>query len=1446
MEKSMLIWSHYLFQAELLSRDSTRIFIRFDQDFRDFPQLLSKLSHFLGVTLTPEMKKKAEAFYTPELQHHNVSMQNISGQLPTYLKKMVELLLQAKWDNQQQLDHLREDFNNSVKFYLHNQKQLLAEKTGLQQQLDTATKNHAQDLKKIEATNKSQKDNLKLLEASNGKLFASNQRLTQESKSQLEKISSQKQNLLDLSNNNNALQQENLQLDNNLKALTANNKGLLTQLNKLKNDLKGQQDLNEQLKNTCDQLQHKLDKQKKKQKKKIQKLKKQRNSLQQYKVIQQQNTKQLNESIKNLDHKLTQQINKNKNYRIEIAVEKKKLDAANKQIKVLNNEIKDINNSVKRNNKALVIAEQNKVDHIKRISELKNRLLIGELFLNKIFFNQTFSKQISQNFSQPSRLKLVLSKVLSSKDKAQLLNDRNIIIGSSYFSPFYYLTRYQDVWDSGIDPLDHFCLYGWKESRDPNPSFSIKSYLNKYDDVKKSGINPLVHYILHGEKENRETGYSHDLGEYETSSNIETASSIVQAKPPKSNPQISQDQTNNKSSKAEKQAGMIKTVASAVSTEELVSSKPVKTKPKNRNHGEIESFQDGYIKGISTSAESPSTPVIKINNIPCVNLAQHDSTGFVSKTLSSVKNSRIELLSLSEKGILSQHKLSTKNNWNTTDKFADLKRAQEISKNPNAVAITVWEGAHNPIGRAKVLYEILASKRPVVLFAYVFGDFGRDIWGPLKNSDINVVLIPYAQRLSYQSYIQQHGIYFNSIWICKYRLHSFELASMISQPDSACILDIDDNEDAFISSDASTFKPYGIFSKNKADYFLNRTQARSVASQSINNIYAGELVRHARRDYADKTPIKLGFENLTAVFIGTIRPHKNITQLVSAIAKYNKTADLKVKLAIGGDFDPPTLKQSLKTADTIILGSITSENLYQTLAQYDVIITGYPDDNQENHAINSLQISSKIGDGLAIGRPVLTPLSPSVADLEGIDGLFLFNKTGFAQALSAALKHKTPIELPKEFSLDHGYKTFLKLEKQAQEKSLAKNIFGLEPFYSCQHQTTKPQKNIVLIWKQHDAGIYGRRIDHIARYYKQRHPHSKVTIIELISDNDLTRLMKSNIQFDNFSVLINDVLAQKLCKYSIENVEYKLITYADPTGWNSFEAKFKYFLDSQNIYPDNSLMILFPLHHVFNKLIATIKDYRTIVDLVDNQIKWISKADKRIEGLKQYYDLITIADEVVSNSEQNLQYFKKLNFLKDKKPKVIHNWYTIPQSIPFNRDVYKDEINLLYSGNLNDRIDWQLMHQICQKLEKYNGKLHIVGTSIRSSDNMQKLLKNSNCVYHGVVSELHLLRLLQHINFTVVPHIEDSISKFMDPIKLKMYKKLGIKSLTSKLPGLPTNDNMIIVTETATDFLHKMDEMLNDKREHSSNHFKRDDKDVIGDSYIKLIENLFKKTKKEV
>lgn len=86
----------------------------------------------------------------------------------------------------------------------------------------------------------------------------------------------------------------------------------------------------------------------------------------------------------------------------------------------------------------------------------------------------------------------------------------HIIKTSGLFDSRYYLENNRDVLESNVNPLLHFVAFGYKEGRNPCPSFDTVTHAIQYGIPSYSNINPFVHYIslLNSKGENNVPGAS--------------------------------------------------------------------------------------------------------------------------------------------------------------------------------------------------------------------------------------------------------------------------------------------------------------------------------------------------------------------------------------------------------------------------------------------------------------------------------------------------------------------------------------------------------------------------------------------------------------------------------------------------------------------------------------------------------------------------------------------------------------------------------------------------------------------------------------------------------------------------------------------------------------------------------------------------------------------------
>lgn len=92
---------------------------------------------------------------------------------------------------------------------------------------------------------------------------------------------------------------------------------------------------------------------------------------------------------------------------------------------------------------------------------------------------------------------------LFKRPRKRTAGERELVVGSGFFDPEYYLKTYPDVAESKCDPVDHYLQHGALEGRRPSRIFDAAGYLRENPDVQAAGVNPIVHWMQHGRFEDR-------------------------------------------------------------------------------------------------------------------------------------------------------------------------------------------------------------------------------------------------------------------------------------------------------------------------------------------------------------------------------------------------------------------------------------------------------------------------------------------------------------------------------------------------------------------------------------------------------------------------------------------------------------------------------------------------------------------------------------------------------------------------------------------------------------------------------------------------------------------------------------------------------------------------------------------------------------------------------
>lgn len=158
---------------------------------------------------------------------------------------------------------------------------------------------------------------------------------------------------------------------------------------------------------------------------------------------------------------------------------------------------------VLKSKKEATIAEKTKNREIKSLeSKLEKKVQVEHALRSELAELRAIkSSKLWKVSSKVEKLSHTVDK--NGAKRKKLSQDMSLLYTSELFDADWYLETYADVKEEGMDPAEHYLLYGAKEGRKPSAKFDGNWYLQANPDVAKENSNPLVHYIKFGRDEKR-------------------------------------------------------------------------------------------------------------------------------------------------------------------------------------------------------------------------------------------------------------------------------------------------------------------------------------------------------------------------------------------------------------------------------------------------------------------------------------------------------------------------------------------------------------------------------------------------------------------------------------------------------------------------------------------------------------------------------------------------------------------------------------------------------------------------------------------------------------------------------------------------------------------------------------------------------------------------------
>ena len=345
------------------------------------------------------------------------------------------------------------------------------------------------------------------------------------------------------------------------------------------------------------------------------------------------------------------------------------------------------------------------------------------------------------------------------------------------------------------------------------------------------------------------------------------------------------------------------------------------------------------------------------------------------------------------------------------------------------VSILCADLSSNCLGRSYILARVLERRYETEIVGPAFGE---GIWEPLAADSFDyrawpmkrsATSAPDLRRLS--DWVDGDVIYANKPLAASYGVG---LWARLKHP-RPLVLDIDDWDAAFVREAwrglsgwprlryllGSTLRPHlnhGLWNNLVFDRLIGHADRRTVSNSFLARNFGGALVWHGRDTDAfrpgkwDRRDLRrrhgLDPDERIVAFLGTLRPHKGVNDLVEALAGMGPGAPSLLLVGVGDD---PESHATLGVAKTRLAGRVHCfgpqrfDRLPEFLSLADAAVVP-----QRDSPATRGQMPAKLFDAMALGVPVIsTAVSDIPSVLEGAGWVVAPNSPG---ALRAAIAER--------------------------------------------------------------------------------------------------------------------------------------------------------------------------------------------------------------------------------------------------------------------------------------------------------------------------------------------------------------------------------------------------------------------------------------------------------
>ncbi|MDO8300927.1 glycosyltransferase, partial [Lacisediminimonas sp.] len=798
-------------------------------------------------------------------------------------------------------------------------------------------------------------------------------------------------------------------------------------------------------------------------------------------------------------------------------------------------------------------------------------------------------------------------------------------------------------------------------------------------------------------------------------------------------------------------------------------------------------------------------------------------------------------------------------------------RHQE-SRLPLTVLVLSWDVGHNPVGRSYMLAEVLNRVvRNVVLAGFGFERYGSQVWEPVRDARLPVIRMPASDTAGLLTQVDRiaQRVKPDIVIACKPRMPSLQLAAAIKHR-TGCplILDIDDHELAFFNgaqelslaglsalpaadpaSEASL--PFGRLWTSVAQHMRRFADEILVSNVALHRQFGGTVLPHVRDETVfdpalysrqlSRLEYGIAPQAKVILFFGTPRLHKGIDALAVATSKLHDPAWRLVIVGSSTDRSVTNGIEKLAPGRVSWLPNQPFDAIARVLAMADVVCL--PQD--ESHPVSHYQLPAKAIDAIGMGVPLLVTGTAPLMQLVHDGVAIAVERDQLAQAIERAVdasgqwaRQVRPAFLA-HYSHDAAARTLRTVLKRVLDHAdpmrtddlpalvrQQRRLLGLPGSAAPRRPPAGRGRDVVMFWKQNDSGIYGRRVDMVARYLASRSDVRRVLLIDApISEHDLLRLRDAGGAATQDRLIYTRSYEKQFGLRDDGKLSCHVFIY-QPGTWRTgtvdngrapltegYTAWLAQLFDREKVDPSKSIFWIYPRNYHAPALLQRFRPYRTVVDIVDDHRAWPGVSSEEKARLSDNYrDTLARADMAFVNcasmQQEMAQWFDGLRLVPNGCD------LSMPAGVPVGSPCF-DALRrhagkvIGYVGNLESKIDLVLLKKIALRFPEC--KLALLG-STHANPAVLELQDQPNVLLPGIVPYDLLAAWMERFDVGIIPHLDTPLTRSMNPLKLYVYLAHRLPVVSSCVSNVDASAPCVTIGASHEDFLARLQHVLDSGR----------------------------------